>query len=211
MRSQGSRRARLATLWQWCGAATRGPSRRVALFAAALVASGFATLPMAIAHAETSGSQMVIVPADAAPEITEVADLVLEVSPMVLAIGNLDGSLIAEGGKRFRLDANVLFRFDSADLTGPADAVLDDLVSQLKAGGAKSLRVDGYTDQVGDSAYNQRLSLARARTVQDRLERALGAAVRIEARGHGEADPVADNATKTGQARNRRVTVTVLS
>lgn len=121
----------------------------MALFAAALVASGFATLPMAIAHAETSGSQMVIVPADAAPEITEVADLVLEVSPMVLAIGNLDGSLIAEGGKRFRLDANVLFRFDSADLTGPADAVLDDLVSQLKAGGAKSLRVDGYTDQVG--------------------------------------------------------------
>ena len=70
------------------------------------------------------------------------------------------------------------------------------------------LRIDGYTDSTGDAAYNQGLSQRRADAVRRGLL-ATSDALTIVARGHGEADPVADNATDSGRQQNRRVTITV--
>lgn len=63
-------------------------------------------------------------------------------------------------------------------------------------------------DATGDDAYNDRLSLARAEAVAAALRSAAGSDLRLTAGGRGEDEPVADDATDEGRARNRRVTVT---
>ena len=128
--------------------------------------------------------------------------------PYVSAPPPAAGSLIVTGGRRFELAADVLFAFDSADLSPKAEAVLADVAKRLAAVDASSLRIDGYTDSTGDAAYNQGLSQRRADAVRRGLL-ATSDALTIVARGHGEADPVADNATDSGRQQNRRVTITV--
>ena len=65
--------------------------------------------------------------------------------------------------------------------------------------------VEGHTDSVGNDAYNQGLSQRRADAVRKYLVDKGVAAARLEARGFGESQPVADNATAEGRAQNRRV------
>lgn len=143
------------------------------------------------------------------PDVFPVDDLVGEVQDLVFTEANLDGSLVGEDGRRFRLAADVLFAFDSADLGPRADAILGDLIDRLRAAHATRVRVDGYTDSVGESAYNIALSHRRADAVAARIRSALPG-IAVTAAGHGEDDPIADNATSVGQALNRRVSVTVL-
>ena len=143
------------------------------------------------------------------PAQLPVLDIPAEVQTLVLPTANLDGSLTDIDGKRFRLDANVLFRFDESDITPKGEAALAELVGKLEAAKATRVRIDGYTDDVGETAYNLRLSQRRADAVRDRLEAALGGKVTVTSAGHGEQNPVASNETKAGQALNRRVTVVV--
>ena len=63
----------------------------------------------------------------------------------------------------------------------------------------------GYTDSMGSEAYNLDLSQRRADTVRNEMIKRGAPADRIKATGYGEADPVGDNTTKEGRARNRRV------
>lgn len=151
----------------------------------------------------------VVVPAEGTPAQLPVLDITAEVQTLVLPTANLDGSLTDIDGKRFRLDANVLFRFDESDITPKGEAALAELVGKLEAAKATRVRIDGYTDDVGETAYNLRLSQRRADAVRDRLEAALGGKVTVTSAGHGEQNPVASNETKAGQALNRRVTVVV--
>lgn len=66
--------------------------------------------------------------------------------------------------------------------------------------------IEGYADEVGDKAYNAQLSLRRAEGVVRYLEDNFGIApARLSARGYGEADPVADNATDAGRQKNRHI------
>jgi OOP family OmpA-OmpF porin len=65
--------------------------------------------------------------------------------------------------------------------------------------------VDGHTDSEGEDAYNLDLSTRRGRAVVAWLVGKGIAEHRLEARGFGEAEPVADNATEEGRAWNRRV------
>jgi OOP family OmpA-OmpF porin len=65
--------------------------------------------------------------------------------------------------------------------------------------------VTGYTDSVGDEAYNQQLSERRAQSVAEYLEAKGISSGRLSAIGMGEADPVADNGSAEGRAQNRRV------
>jgi outer membrane protein OmpA-like peptidoglycan-associated protein len=74
------------------------------------------------------------------------------------------------------------------------------------------VRVDGYTDSVGSDAYNLGLSRRRAAAVSAALRGAIPARLAIQARGHGESDPVAPNTrgaddNPAGRAKNRRVTI----
>jgi outer membrane protein OmpA-like peptidoglycan-associated protein len=72
-----------------------------------------------------------------------------------------------------------------------------------------NMHVEGYTDSAGKAETNQKLSEARAKAVFDFLKAQGVADTRLAYQGLGPANPVADNATKEGRARNRRVEIVV--
>ena len=75
---------------------------------------------------------------------------------------------------------------------------------------ADKIKITGHTDSIGSANYNQKLSVRRAEAVRDYLV-SLGAdANKMEVSGAGEANPIADNKTKEGRAKNRRVEVEII-
>lgn len=116
----------------------------------------------------------------------------------------------AEGGVRVML-SGVLFETGEAQLKPGARRRLEQLASVLRQDPEQTAIVEGFTDNVGDEALNKELSERRAQAVRDALA-ALGVdPSRIEARGYGEAYPVASNQTPAGRQQNRRVEVLVSS
>lgn len=100
---------------------------------------------------------------------------------------------------------NVLFAFDSADLTADAQRLLADVSTRLTGASLVAVKVVGHTDSVGSDAYNQGLSERRARSVADFLIAQGVPADKLSTEGRGESQPVADNGSDTGRAQNRRV------
>ena len=143
---------------------------------------------------------------------TQVAEAPVEqvngvVESRVFAEAHLDGS-VAERGREITLLADVFFAYDEAKPTGRAHEELARLVPRLTAAGARSLIVIGHTDSDGTTAHNDDLSLRRAQAVAAELAGALPALTIVTA-GRGESEPVADNASPEGRARNRRVTISL--
>ncbi|HEY9234829.1 MAG TPA: OmpA family protein, partial [Phenylobacterium sp.] len=111
--------------------------------------------------------------------------------------------------KTFVFD-NLNYDTASNALTPESRPTVETLAAILKAYPNVQARVVGYTDNQGDPAANKTLSDARAATVKREMV-ALGiAADRIETAGMGEADPVADNATEEGRAKNRRTELVIV-
>lgn len=105
---------------------------------------------------------------------------------------------------------SVRFAFDRSVLDSHSRAELDKFVASVGRDIASSdVVVDGYTDSVGTSDYNQRLSQRRAQTVRDYLVTKGAPTARVSASGHGEADPESTNATAQGRSVNRRASVVV--
>lgn len=99
----------------------------------------------------------------------------------------------------------VLFDFDKATLKAESDGVLNRAAALMKADAALKAEVQGHTDNVGGDDYNLRLSDARAASVRTWLVQHGIDAARLTSKGYGKAQPVADNGTDAGRARNRRV------
>lgn len=99
----------------------------------------------------------------------------------------------------------VNFDFDKATLRQEDVSELDKNVEALKAWGDVNIEVAGHTDSMGSDAYNMKLSQRRAEAVRNFLISRGVAADRLTAKGYGEAQPVADNATEEGRFKNRRV------
>jgi type VI secretion system protein ImpK len=68
-----------------------------------------------------------------------------------------------------------------------------------------TIRVIGYTDNIGSSTNNNELSKARAESAMKMLRQDLTNPERVSAEGRGSADPIAPNDTREGRAKNRRV------
>jgi OOP family OmpA-OmpF porin len=118
---------------------------------------------------------------------------------------SVDASGCPEVGETLiRLD-NIEFALDSAELSPAARRELDRAAGLLESQSSVRVRVEGHTDSSGSEAYNQGLSERRARAVVDYLIGEGIAAGRLEARGFGESQPIADNDSEAGRARNRRV------
>lgn len=111
-------------------------------------------------------------------------------------------------GEVFTL-AGEAFASGRATLTSAASASVRALAAYLRAGPAASVRIEGHTDGQGEAAANLKLSQQRAEAVAAALAEAGVPRGRIQAVGRGEADPVADDATVAGRARNRRVEIVV--
>ena len=111
--------------------------------------------------------------------------------------------------KKITLNADTYFDFDKYNLKPEGKKALDALVAEMKVEQIDEVIVVGHTDSIGTEAYNQKLSERRAKTVADYLVSKGIPAAKIQASGKGETQPVADNKTKAGRAKNRRVEVTV--
>jgi OOP family OmpA-OmpF porin len=99
----------------------------------------------------------------------------------------------------------VTFDNDSAKLRTQSYAILDSAVAALKELGDARFEVAGHTDSLSSDAYNLELSTRRANAVRDYLISKGISADRLTAKGYGEANPIADNGTAEGRAKNRRV------
>jgi outer membrane protein OmpA-like peptidoglycan-associated protein len=113
-------------------------------------------------------------------------------------------------GARMTLSEDVLFQTASAALRPGAIDKLRTLAGYLQGNPGVRIAIDGYTDSRGGVAYNQDLSERRAASVRAALDEMGVTQARFVVRGHGEADPVASNATPDGMRLNRRVEVTLL-
>ena len=99
----------------------------------------------------------------------------------------------------------VNFDNNQATLRQDAYAILDQAAATLKEWGDAKVEVAGHTDSKASDAYNMDLSQRRADAVRAYLIGKGIAADRLTAKGYGESQPVADNATEAGQFKNRRV------
>ncbi|GAA4331523.1 OmpA family protein [Pigmentiphaga soli] len=106
--------------------------------------------------------------------------------------------------------ADALFDFDKAVVKPEARTRLDELVNQIKGISLEVVIAVGHTDSIGTEAYNQRLSVRRAEAVKAYLVSKGIEANRIYTEGKGETQPVADNRTAAGRAKNRRVEIEVV-
>ena len=106
--------------------------------------------------------------------------------------------------------ADVLFDFDKAVVKPEGKSKLDDLTNKVKGINLEVVIAIGHADTIGSAAYNQRLSLRRAEAIKAYLVSKGIEANRIYTEGKGEKQPVADNKTREGRAKNRRVEIEVI-
>jgi outer membrane protein OmpA-like peptidoglycan-associated protein len=109
------------------------------------------------------------------------------------------------------LKSDLAFDKNSAVLSSAAKVAIDKIADQVVAAQLRgTIYIHGYTDNLGSAAHGLELSKQRASAVAQYLRSALGSYdIPINAIGHGEANPIADNSTEAGRKKNRRVTITL--
>ena len=117
---------------------------------------------------------------------------------------------VAPATEKVSFAADAFFDFDKATLKPEGKAKLDDLTDKVKGITLEVIIAVGHTDSVGSDAYNQKLSEKRAQAVKDYLTSKGTDASRVYVEGKGEKQPVADNKTADGRAKNRRVEIEVV-
>ncbi len=105
---------------------------------------------------------------------------------------------------------NVYFDLDKATLKEKSHSRLNKLVNKLKENPSMVIEIAGHTDNQGSKQYNLRLSQRRANTVRQYIINKGINSNRVKAKGYGEAQPIADNSTKKGRAKNRRTEVRII-
>jgi OmpA-OmpF porin, OOP family len=104
---------------------------------------------------------------------------------------------------------DVLFDFDRSNVKPEAAKILDRLVAFMQENKNSKVTLSGHTDNVGSDAYNQKLSERRVAAVREYAVKKGVDAGRISGQGFGESKPIADNKTREGRSKNRRVEIKV--
>ena len=110
---------------------------------------------------------------------------------------------------RLIMPGNITFATDSTRIDSSFYSVLDSVAQVLQNFDKTIIDVEGYTDSTGSFEHNQQLSEQRARSVANYLSSVGVSSVRLNSRGYGERNPIADNNTESGRAMNRRVEVRI--
>lgn len=100
---------------------------------------------------------------------------------------------------------HINFDTDKATLTADGQGLVKEIIAVLKENADFKVAIHGYTDNSGSMDHNQKLSESRALAVKEELVKAGINPDRLSAKGYGQDDPIADNATEAGKAQNRRV------
>jgi len=111
---------------------------------------------------------------------------------------------------KISMNSEVSFDFNSAALKPAFQRTLDKVANILQRYPRSSIRIIGHTDNVGSSAYNQRVSEDRANAVAWSLEDAGLNPQRVSVEGRGESQPRASNGSEAGRQLNRRVEMLII-
>lgn len=116
----------------------------------------------------------------------------------------MDGSEVL-----MQLPDNLLFDFDKYQLKNNAKSVLNEISETLSQFDDVEIQISGHTDNIGDDDYNQELSENRANEVKKYLQEKIGSEISFTTIGYGETRPISSNDTEEGQAKNRRVEISI--
>jgi len=105
---------------------------------------------------------------------------------------------------------NIFFEFNSAKLLPESIGELQRVLKLMQENPDIKVEIAGHTDSIGTESYNLKLSQQRADAVKEWLVQHGIDSSRIIAKGYGESQPIADNGTEEGRAKNRRVTFTIV-
>jgi outer membrane protein OmpA-like peptidoglycan-associated protein len=127
-----------------------------------------------------------------------------------LSIFRLDVSMVrVKVGKKVVMN-NIFFETGKAILTPGSYAEIDRLVSFMQDNPKMKIEISGHTDKTGSEPINFKLSENRAKAVLEYMVKKGIDATRMEFKGFGSLQPVADNKTAQGRAQNRRVEFKIL-
>lgn len=101
------------------------------------------------------------------------------------------------------------FEFDKAELNNNSKKVIEKFSEEINRDNLKGkIKIEGYTDNVGKSSYNEKLSLERATKVAEELKKQVKSSdTEYEILGKGTSNPIGNNGTEKGRAKNRRVEI----
>lgn len=108
---------------------------------------------------------------------------------------------------KLNIPSDISFDTGRADIKPNLRPILDQFANGLANQPNTEIRIVGHTDNVGSNATNDPLSMQRAQAARDYLSSRGVAASHVSISGRGEHEPVADNSTEAGRARNRRVEI----
>jgi len=110
------------------------------------------------------------------------------------------------------INEKIQFELAKANILPESHSLLDELVKTMQDNPhVKKVRVEGYASSEGPDAFNLNLSDMRAKAVMAYFTAKGVDAGRLEAKGFGEADPIASNDDEAGREKNRRVEFKILT
>ena len=139
----------------------------------------------------------------------QIRDLSANATAIIKQNGNISVR-DSEQGNVLSIASDVLFNFDSAQLSAKAEANLNDIATIINEISEGVVKVVGHTDAKGTDQYNLKLSKSRAQSVAEFLVKQGVDRSRLSPEGRGESDPVAKNKLNgkdnpDGRQKNRRV------
>ena len=114
-------------------------------------------------------------------------------------------------GIKITFGSDILFDVDSYELKSQTKRQLDEFAQTLNKYEDTDIRIEGHADATGSDDHNLKLSKQRADAVGNYLEAQGVKTSRVDEKGYGEAQPVADNTTEAGRQKNRRVDIAVFA
>ena len=103
----------------------------------------------------------------------------------------------------------ILFDSSTSNFKKGTSSTLDEIAKIMKENPKATFLIEGHADITGSDKFNNELSTKRANAVMIYLEKAGIDASRLSSKGFGSTVPVADNKTRSGRAKNRRVEIKV--
>ncbi|SDP16152.1 Outer membrane protein OmpA [Rhodoferax sp. OV413] len=113
----------------------------------------------------------------------------------------------ADNQLKLNIPSDISFDTGRADIKPNLRPILDQFASGLQNQPNTEVRIIGHTDNTGSDAINNPLSLRRAESARDYLSARGVDSRRVAVAGRGEYEPIADNSSDAGRARNRRVEI----
>jgi outer membrane protein OmpA-like peptidoglycan-associated protein len=125
----------------------------------------------------------------------------------------LPGATVERVGEGIKITfgSDILFDVNKADLKEATKRQLSEFAQTLNKYEDTEVVIEGHADATGPDDYNLKLSKQRADAVADYLKSLGGKSSRLDEKGYGEAQPVADNNTEAGRSKNRRVDIAVFA